>query len=121
MSGRHLLAFALALLATGCADRRPERPPSGMIVARLSEPLSLNPLYLQGVDAKDVGALLYSSLTRYDSNNTIVPDVATVVPSIGNGGISADGKRIVYHLRRDVKWQDGRPLTAADVVFTYRA
>jgi peptide/nickel transport system substrate-binding protein len=92
-----------------------------MIVARLSEPLSLNPLYLQGVDAKDVGALLYSSLTRYDSSNTIVPDVATVVPSIGNGGISADGKRIVYHLRRDVKWQDGRPLTAADVVFTYRA
>jgi peptide/nickel transport system substrate-binding protein len=32
---------------------------------------------------------------------------------------SADGKTWIFHLRHNVKWQDGQDLTAADVVFTY--
>ncbi|HEY1429645.1 MAG TPA: ABC transporter substrate-binding protein, partial [Candidatus Tumulicola sp.] len=95
--------------------------PSQLVIARLSEPVSLDPLYLQGPDASDISALLFSSLTRYDAKNRIVPDVASAVPSISNGGIAADGRHIVYRLRRDVRWQDGYPLTARDVVFTYRA
>jgi peptide/nickel transport system substrate-binding protein len=47
------------------------------------------------------------------------PDLATIVPTKNNGGISADGKTITYHLRRDVRWQDGVPFTARDVAFTY--
>ena len=43
------------------------------------------------------------------------------MPSLANGGISPDGKRVVYHLRRDVSWQDGATLNSRDVVFTYRA
>jgi peptide/nickel transport system substrate-binding protein len=122
MRRRAVCSAMVTLLLAGCGHpRTAQKHTDGLIVARLSEPLSLNPLYLQGVDAKDIGALLYSSLTRYDSNNHIVPDVATTVPSSSNGGISRDGRQIVYHLRRDVKWQDGHPLTAADVVFTYRA
>ncbi len=69
----------------------------------------------------DISALIYSSLTNYDTNGAIVADAATVVPTTQNGGISPGGKRIVYHLRRDISWQDGYPLTARDVVFTYRA
>ena len=84
-------------------------------------PPSLKPLYLQGRDAEDVGALGYSGLTTYDRRGAIVADVATVVPTMANGGISRDGKRIVFHLRRDITWQDGYPLTARDVVFSYRA
>lgn len=37
-----------------------------------------------------------------------------------NGGISRDGKTIVYHLRPNLRWSDDSPLTAADVVFTTR-
>jgi peptide/nickel transport system substrate-binding protein len=83
--------------------------------------VSLNPLYLQGSDATDISALGYSFLTKYGANDAIVTDAATVVPTIANGGISPDGKRVVYHLRRDIRWQDGNPLTARDVVFTYHA
>jgi peptide/nickel transport system substrate-binding protein len=43
------------------------------------------------------------------------------VPTLKNGGISRDGRRIVLHLRRGVVWSDGAPLTAADWLFTYRA
>jgi peptide/nickel transport system substrate-binding protein len=122
MSSRVLSFAMVAVLLVGCSAPRTARKQSEqLIVARLSEPVSLNPLYLQGPDAKDFDSLLYSSLTRYDSDNNIVPDVATAVPSTSNGGISRDGIKVVYHLRRDVRWQDGYPLTAADVVFTYRA
>ena len=87
----------------------------------MREPTSLNPLYLQGSDAIDIATLGYSFLTNYDMHGGIITDAATTVPTIANGGISRDGKRIVFHVRRDIKWQDGHPLTARDVVFTYRA
>ena len=41
------------------------------------------------------------------------------IPTVENGGISADGKVITFNLRDDVKWSDGTPLTADDYVFTY--
>jgi peptide/nickel transport system substrate-binding protein len=113
----------LALLSVVACARGGGAPrsPSQLIVARLSEPSSLNPLYLEGPDVSDISALLFSSLTRYDAHNQIAPEVAAVVPTVANGGISADGRHIVYRLRRDARWQDGVPLTARDVVFTYRA
>ena len=48
-----------------------------------------------------------------------MPQLATEVPSTENGGISADGKTITVKLRDGVKWSDGEPVTADDVVFTY--
>lgn len=64
---------------------------------------------------------MFSYLVAVDGQGRLVPDVATAVPTIANGGISRDGRQLVYHLRRGVRWQDGEPLTARDVVFTYRA
>ena len=57
-------------------------------------------------------------LFRYDHQNRIVPELATVVPTFDNGGISRDGKTIVLHLRHDVRWSDGEPFEASDVVFS---
>ena len=36
-----------------------------------------------------------------------------------NGGVAADGKSVVWKLKRGVKWSDGQAFTAKDVVFTY--
>ncbi|HET8631409.1 MAG TPA: ABC transporter substrate-binding protein, partial [Thermomicrobiales bacterium] len=47
------------------------------------------------------------------------PDLATEVPTQQNGGISADGLTYTFKLRPGIKWSDGQPLTAKDVVFTY--
>ena len=47
------------------------------------------------------------------------PSLATEVPTRQNGGISADGLTYTFKLRNDVKWHDGTPLTAKDVVYTY--
>ena len=57
-------------------------------------------------------------LVRYDANNRPVPELATAVPSRANGGISADGRSITYHLRHDARWSDGVPFDAEDVRFS---
>jgi len=55
-----------------------------------------------------------------DGRGVLAPDVAQAVPSAANGGVSPDGKTIVYRLRKGVRWQDGAALTSRDVAFTYR-
>jgi peptide/nickel transport system substrate-binding protein len=57
-------------------------------------------------------------LFKYDHDNHIIPELATVIPSFKNGGISSDGLTITLHLRRGVKWSDGAPFDASDVIFS---
>jgi peptide/nickel transport system substrate-binding protein len=56
-----------------------------------------------------------------DENGAPAPELATDVPTLDNGGISADGKTITYKLRPNVTWHDGQPVTAADVQYTWQA
>jgi peptide/nickel transport system substrate-binding protein len=58
-------------------------------------------------------------LVRTDEHSEpTIPELATEVPTQKNGGISADGKTITWHLRRGVTWSDGAPFDADDVVFS---
>ena len=84
-------------------------------------PDNLNPVVgTQGIDT-DLAMLWASYLLTLDDKSRLVPDLAAVVPSLSNGGISRDGLTITYQLRHGVKWQDGAPFTAADVAFTWQA
>jgi peptide/nickel transport system substrate-binding protein len=119
--GIAIWAFACVLAACAKVGAPPPSRQATLVIAVAQEPASLNPLYLQGSIGYAISELGYSYLTNYDSLGNIVPDVAATVPSRVNGGISIDGKRVVYHLRRDVSWQDGAPLNSHDVAFTYSA
>jgi peptide/nickel transport system substrate-binding protein len=57
-------------------------------------------------------------LIRWDEHNRPQPELATVVPTQTNGGISRDRRTITYHLRKGVRWSDGAPFDADDVVFS---
>jgi peptide/nickel transport system substrate-binding protein len=122
MSRLRVAALALAF-AGGCAPAGPPAPPRAetLVLGETSEPISLNPLLLEGTTAGMIGTLLYSFLVTVDARGNLVPDAAAVVPTVANGGISRDGLTVTYHLRRGARWQDGRPLTAHDCVFTFRA
>jgi peptide/nickel transport system substrate-binding protein len=55
------------------------------------------------------------------SGKHLVPILVREIPTSANGGISADGKTITYHLRAGVRWQDGVALTSRDVKFSWQA
>ncbi|MFY9779226.1 MAG: peptide ABC transporter substrate-binding protein [Candidatus Baltobacteraceae bacterium] len=89
-----------------------------------ADPASLNPLFLH-VDAAGVegqlARLSFEPFFDLDARGRPLPALALEVPSVANGGVSADGRTLVYHLRRGVDWSDGVPVTARDVLFTLRA
>jgi len=98
-------------------------PPSARVlqVASRGEPDSLNPLLSQQDLSYALASLIFSHLVTADENGTPIPDLATRIPTLRNGGISADGKTITYRLRRGVRWHDGAPFTSEDVRFSWRA
>lgn len=61
-----------------------------------------------------VGKVLFNTLVRFsfDDGSTVVPDLAK------SWDVDADSRVWTFHLRDDVKWHDGHPFTARDVVFT---
>jgi peptide/nickel transport system substrate-binding protein len=89
-----------------------------------ADPASLNPLFAHA-DAGNVEAqlahLVFEPFFDLDAQGNPVPELVTVVPSTQNDGISPDGRTLTYHLRPTVRWSDGVPLTARDVLFTLRA
>jgi len=81
---------------------------------------TLNPFLSQSVANVGMSELTMAFLTRWGTGKPIA-EIAAVVPTQANGGISKDGKTITWHLRHDVKWSDGEPFTSADVAFTVEA
>jgi peptide/nickel transport system substrate-binding protein len=90
-------------------------------VADWGDPSSLNPLLAHDQDTIGFDLLVVQTLVGLDAANRIVSVLVTRVPSRANGDISPDGKTIVYHLRRGVRFADGKPLTSRDVAFTFHA
>ena len=56
---------------------------------------------------------------EFDEQMNPIPVLIKEIPSVANGGVSADGKTITLKLRDDIKWSDGTPLTSKDFKFTY--
>jgi peptide/nickel transport system substrate-binding protein len=82
----------------------------------VGQPLYINPVLAAGNDADaDLSALIFSSLFKYDSEGKIVPDLAESYE------ISDDKLTYTVHLKKDIKWHDGEPFTADDVIFTIQA
>jgi peptide/nickel transport system substrate-binding protein len=62
----------------------------------------------------DAASYVFNGLTRYDKDLKLEGVLAE------SWEVTPDGKKITFHLRKGVKWQDGAPFTSDDVVFTYR-
>ncbi|HXM18167.1 MAG TPA: peptide ABC transporter substrate-binding protein [Candidatus Tumulicola sp.] len=126
---RAIALALLALTAAGCTKISSETPGAGagnswtihrvLRVASRQEPDNLNPLFGTQVVDVDLSMLWAGYLFLWGDGNELVPELATEVPTLANGGVSADGLTITYHLRRGVKWQDGAPFDADDVIYTW--
>jgi peptide/nickel transport system substrate-binding protein len=104
-----LLLLALA----GC---RAPAPADTVLYASGADLQSINPLATTHPLAKQVQRyLLFTTLVRYDSALAVQPYLASRWESGG------DRRSLIMHLRTDVRWHDGTPTTARDVVATLNA
>jgi peptide/nickel transport system substrate-binding protein len=113
------LALALIVPSSAVFAQAPEE--RTLRIALTQEPASLNPIVGTLAVETDVMNLIFSGLVKYDDRGNLVPDLAQEVPTRQNGGISPDGRIITYHLVHNAQWEDGVPLTSADVKFTFEA
>lgn len=124
-----LLLISLLLTAAGCravtvtGGAGDSRQGGTVIVGLREEPANLNPLLWRPQDDIDIGSMIFSGLFRRNEAMEVIPDLALEIPTAANGGIKTDdaGIMVTYRLRPDVKWHDGTPFTADDVLFTYDA
>lgn len=96
-----------------------EEARKGQVVVGFSqEPTVFNPHLLHVEVDEGVHFAIFDALFDVDAEGKFYPLLAKEVPSVENGGISADGLNWKVTLRDDVTWHDGKPFTAEDVKFT---
>jgi peptide/nickel transport system substrate-binding protein len=83
-------------------------------------PTILNPHLTGSNQDLQAARLCIEPLMTVDAAGVFTPVLSTAVPSRANGGLSADGRSVTYRLKQGVRWADGQPFTARDVIFTYK-
>lgn len=109
-----LVAAATVGAVLGAAPPKSQVPAYGgtYTEALVGEPRVLNPLFAVTSVDRDVSALLFTGLTRFDQRGSVVPDLAS------SFRVEPDGKTWTFFIRPDARWHDGMPVTADDVVYT---
>jgi peptide/nickel transport system substrate-binding protein len=87
-------------------------------IGTTTQPDSLIPFSANSNVEWDFDQALYLPLFYSDGFGTYHPGAASVVPTVQNGGISADAKTWTFHMRPHLMWSDGAPYDARDVAFT---
>jgi peptide/nickel transport system substrate-binding protein len=82
-------------------------------------PTLLNPHFAVGTKDQDGSRLFYEPLAGWDGDGNLRPLLAAQIPGREDGSLAADGKSVIWKLKKGVIWHDGKPFTADDVVFTW--
>ena len=112
------LAFGVAWMWMAYIERTDAIPAPGGIYseALVGEPQFINPILLGINDVdRDIAALVYSGLMKYDAQGNIIPDLAERYEA------SPDGKEYTFFLRNNAEWHSGEKVTIDDVLFTFSA
>jgi peptide/nickel transport system substrate-binding protein len=100
------------LLLAGCGASKTSTDSGTVNFLLDSAPTNLDPRIGGDAYSEHVDGLIFSSLVALDAHMNVIPDLA-------ESWDTPDPVTYVFHLRRGVKFQDGRPLTSADVKFTF--
>ena len=116
------VALLLAAVVSACTPAPPPR--RDVVVGLVGEPRSV---FDDDASARFVAAAVTETLVRRDAQDALVPRLAETVPTIENGGVrvvtddpaAPDGRLVATFRLREATWQDGEPITAADVRFAW--
>ncbi len=116
-----MLTYSRVAQAQPASAYKPTRRGGGGVLKMLwwQGPTLLNPHFAVGTKDQDGSRVFYEPLAAWDADGNLVPLLAAEIPSLQNGGLARDGRSVVWKLKRDVKWHDGAPFTADDVVFNW--
>lgn len=85
-----------------------------LVTASLGEPTNLIPILTTDAPSHEVASRIYNGLVKYDKDLNIIGDLAQ------SWSISPDNLTITFHLKKNVRWHDGTPFTAKDVLYTFK-
>ncbi len=118
-----ILVGVLALVSSGPqASAGPQRSPkNGFIEAATADAVSFHPYLTTDTGSTSYQGTIYAGglLQRDPETLGMAPNLAKEVPTVENGGLSPDFRTYTFHLREDLMWSDGHPLTAEDFLFTW--
>lgn len=83
-------------------------------------PANLNPYTISALVEQYVANSISETPFVYNGKARLEPQVASVVPTVKNGGIRDKGKTVVLHLKQGLQWSNGAEITSADVKFGYQ-
>ncbi len=83
-------------------------------------PTLINPHFAIGTKDQEGSRIFYEPLAAWDDEGNLLPVLAAEIPSRESGTLAADGKSVTWKLKPGVKWHDGKPVTADDLVFNWQ-
>jgi peptide/nickel transport system substrate-binding protein len=116
-----MLAYADIAVAQSKFEYKPTKRGGGGALKLLwwQGPTLLNPHFAVGTKDQEASRIFYEPLAGWDADGNLVPMLAAEIPDLANGGLARDGLSVTWKLKPNVRWHDGKPFTADDVVFTW--
>ena len=117
------LSLSVLLISSlpACGDRKNQidQNTNNLKLLYWQAPTILNPHLSTGFKDAEASRITLEPLASFDNDGQLIPFLAAEIPSLENGGVAADGKSVTWKLKKGIKWSDGQPFTAQDVIFTY--
>ncbi len=115
-----LLGVAASVALTTTAFAAGDRGRDGQVnIIYWQAPSLMNPYLSGGTKELEAASLVIEPLARYNPDGALVPWLVDTVPTVENGGVSADLTNITWKLKKGLKWSDGTPVTSEDVKFSW--
>lgn len=108
-----LVTLFLAVIPAGCRTSDDGRTPGYLHLRLNNNPTTLDPALITDVQGGGIAAKLFNGLVRFNETLDIAPDVAS------SWSLSPDQRTYTFHLRGDVRFSNGRTVTAHDVKYSF--
>jgi len=122
LAGMMLSHNGVAMASDARATYKPTKAGGGGPLKLLwwQAPTLINPHFAIGTKDQEGSRIFYEPLAAWDDEGNLLPVLAAEIPSRESGTLAADGKSVTWKLKPGVKWHDGKPLTADDLVFNWQ-
>ncbi|MFA5085932.1 MAG: ABC transporter substrate-binding protein, partial [Candidatus Omnitrophota bacterium] len=109
-----ILAVFFFLNITGAVFAEEPSYGDAIVVASSGDARTLVPILASDSASSDICGFVFNGLVKYDKNIELIGDLAD------SWDVEDEGRTIIFHLRKGVRWHDGQLFTSRDVEFTYK-